>query len=204
MSDAPAEAEPRGSAEDRASLQTAAKLHGRAADFELRLASPADVPTLLELIRELAAFEHLAHLCVASAADIERALFGERRFAEAMMAAKNAETAGFALFFHNFSTFLGRPGLWLEDLFVRPAFRRQGCATALLHALAALASERGCGRLEWAVLDWNAEAIAFYRSLGATVLDDWRIVRVTGPALASLAMSADGSTSARPPPHPGA
>jgi GNAT superfamily N-acetyltransferase len=104
-----------------------------------------------------------------------------------LVAWKGPEPAGFALFFHNFSTFLGRRGLWLEDLFVRPVHRRQGCARALLRTLAALAQARGCGRFEWAVLDWNTPAIDFYRSLGATVLPDWRIVRVVGPALGRLA-----------------
>jgi GNAT superfamily N-acetyltransferase len=139
------------------------------------------------MIRELAEFERLAHLCVASEADLAAALFGPRPAAEVLVACRDGEAAGFALFFHNFSTFLGRRGLWLEDLFVRPAHRRQGCAQALLATLADLARERGCGRFEWAVLDWNAPAIDFYRSLGATVLPDWRIVRVVGPALDHLA-----------------
>ena len=104
-----------------------------------------------------------------------------------LIAACDGEVAGFALFFHNFSTFVGRRGLWLEDLYVRPAFRRRGCAQALLRRLAGIAGERGCGRFEWAVLDWNADAIRFYEALGGTVLPDWRIVRVTGPALAAMA-----------------
>src|SRR6185369_5236777 len=107
--------------------------------------------------------------------------------AEVLVAWKNGEAAAFALFFHNFSTFLGRPGLWLEDLFVLPEHRRQGCASALLRALAAIAKERDCGRFEWAVLDWNKPAIRFYQELGATVLPDWRIVRVVGASLARLA-----------------
>jgi GNAT superfamily N-acetyltransferase len=104
-----------------------------------------------------------------------------------LIAAIDGDSAGFALFFHNYSTFLGRRGLWLEDLFVLPAYRRRGCAKALLRALAGIARERGCGRFEWAVLDWNAGAIDFYRGLGAMVLPDWRIVRVVGPALEALA-----------------
>ena len=120
-----------------------------------------------------------------------RALFGPRPAAEVLIASKDGEIAAFALFFHNFSTFLGRRGLWLEDLFVRPEYRRQGCAQALLRALAEIARDRGCGRFEWAVLDWNASAIEFYQSRGATVLPDWRIVRVTGPSLDALA---DGRT----------
>ena len=155
--------------------------------FEIRPARPGDVAVVHAMIRELAEFERLAHLCVASEADLAAALFGPRPAAEVLIACRDGEAAGFALFFHNFSTFLGRRGLWLEDLFVRPAHRRKGCAQALLTTLADLARERGCGRFEWAVLDWNAPAIDFYRSLGATVLPDWRIVRVVGPALDHLA-----------------
>jgi GNAT superfamily N-acetyltransferase len=153
----------------------------------IRWARPGDVAAIARMIRELADYERLAHLAVASDADIERALFGPRLFAEVLIAEVEGEPAGFALFFHNFSTFLGKPGLWLEDLFVMPSKRRRGLGRALLRTLAAVARERGCGRFEWAVLDWNAPAIAFYESLGATVLPDWRVVRVVGPALASLA-----------------
>ena len=117
---------------------------------------------------------------MATEADLAEALFGPRPAAEVLIACKDGTPAAFALFFHNFSTFLGRRGLWLEDLFVQPAYRRQGCAQALLRALAGIARDRGCGRFEWAVLDWNASAIEFYQSLGATVLPDWRIVRVVG------------------------
>jgi len=157
------------------------------ADFDIRPAAPADVTTIHALIGSLAEFERLSHLFVASEADVAEALFGPRPAAEVLIAWKDGEAAGFALYFHNFSTFLGRRGLWLEDLFVRPAYRRQGCAQALLRALAAIAVERRCGRFEWTVLDWNAQAIEFYVSLGATVLPDWRIVRVIGPALEALA-----------------
>jgi GNAT superfamily N-acetyltransferase len=155
--------------------------------FVIRPAQPADVPDVLAMIRELAQFERLSHLCVGSEADLADALFGPRPAAEALIARAESQAAGFALFFHSYSTFLGQRSLWLEDLFVRPAHRRQGCAQVLLRALAALAVERNCGRFEWAVLDWNAAAIDFYRTLGATVLPDWRIVRVVGPALAALA-----------------
>ena len=155
--------------------------------FDIRSAVPADLVAIHAMIRELAEFEHLAHLCVATEVDLEAALFGTRPTAEVLIATRGGDPAGFALFFHNFSTFLGRRGLWLEDLFVRPEHRRQGCAQALLRALAEIARARGCGRFEWAVLDWNAPAIDFYRSLGATVLPDWRIVRVLGPALEALA-----------------
>jgi len=157
------------------------------ASFDIRQARREDVGAVLAMIRALAEYERLAHLCVAAEADLEAALFGPSPAAEVLLAKKGDESAGFALFFHNFSTFLGRRGIWLEDLFVRPAHRGQGCAKALLRALAAIAVERGCGRFEWAVLDWNMKAIGFYQSLGAAVLPDWRIVRVTGPALASLA-----------------
>jgi GNAT superfamily N-acetyltransferase len=155
--------------------------------FEIRPAEPTDVGAIHAMIGSLAEFEKLAHLCVATEADLKTALFGPRPAAEVLIASKNGEAAAFALFFHNFSTFLGRPGLWLEDLYVRPEHRRQGCAQALLRAVAEIARSRGCGRFEWAVLDWNAPAIDFYRSLGATVLPDWRIVRVVGPALEALA-----------------
>ena len=157
--------------------------------FDIRPARDEDVPAVLAMIRGLADFERLAHLCVASEADLADALFSPRPAAEVLVAALDGAPAGFALFFHNFSTFLGRRGLWLEDLYVRPAYRRQGCARSLLAALAAIARDRGCGRFEWAVLDWNAPAIDFYRTMGATVLPDWRIVRVTGPALAAFATS---------------
>ena len=156
-------------------------------EFEIRPAAPADVPAVHEMIGLLADYEKLSHLNVGSEADLRTALFGGRPAAEVLIACKNRTPVAFALFFHNFSTFLGRRGLWLEDLYVKPEFRRQGCAKALLQALARLARERGCGRFEWAVLDWNASAIEFYQSLGATVLPDWRIVRVVGPALDAMA-----------------
>jgi len=139
------------------------------------------------MIRALAEYEKLTHLCLATVTDIESALFGPRPAAEALIAWKDGEAAGFALFFHTFSTFLGRRGLWLEDLFVLPKYRRQGCARQLIVALASIARNRGCARFEWAVLDWNERAIDFYRSLGALMLPDWRIVRVVGPALDALA-----------------
>ena len=156
-------------------------------EFLIKAATPDDVPAVHGMIAALARYEELAHLCVATEADLAAALFGPRPAAEALIARVGDEAAGFALFFHSYSTFLGRRSLWLEDLFVHPAHRRKGCAQALLRALAALAVERNCGRFDWAVLDWNEPAIAFYRALGATVMPDWRIVRVTGPALASLA-----------------
>ena len=161
--------------------------------FEIRAARREDVPAIHSMIGALAAYEKLVHLVVATEADLEAALFGDRPAAEVLIACKDGVPAAFALFFHNFSTFLGRPGLWLEDLFVQPVYRRMGCAQALLRALAGIARDRGCGRFEWAVLDWNAPAIEFYRALGATVMPDWRIVRVVGPALDALADSKSGS-----------
>jgi GNAT superfamily N-acetyltransferase len=156
-------------------------------DFRIAAAQPADVPAVLEMIRGLAEFERLAHLCVATEPQLSHALFGRDSTVEVVVAWEGDQTAGFALFFPNFSTFLGRSGLYLEDLFVRPEFRGRGYGRTLLIHLARLAVERGCGRFEWAVLDWNEQAIGFYRALGATVLSDWRITRVTGDALTALA-----------------
>ena len=156
-------------------------------DFRIAAARPTDVPAVLAMIRGLAKFERLEHLCVATEGQLSQALFGRGATVEVIVAWEGGEPAGFALFFPNFSTFLGLPGLYLEDLFVRPEFRGRGYGRALLIHLARLAVERGCGRFEWAVLDWNEQAIGFYRALGATVLSDWRITRVTGDALAALA-----------------
>jgi len=142
------------------------------------------------MIRALAEYEKLSHLMVADGSALARALFGDKPVAEALIArelSENSAPVGFALFFPTFSTFLGRTGLWLEDLFVYPAYRGQGVGRALLLRLARIARERDCGRFEWAVLDWNAPAIRFYEGLGATLLSDWRICRVAGPALDRLA-----------------
>ena len=155
--------------------------------FAIRRASREDVSDLHAMIAALARYEKLSHLCVASETDLDDALFGPLPAAEALIARCGTQAAGFALFFHTYSTFLGRRSLWLEDLFVQPDHRRKGCAKLLLRTLADLAVERDCGRFEWAVLDWNAQAIAFYQGLGATVLPDWRIVRMVGPALTSFA-----------------
>jgi len=156
--------------------------------FDIRPAEPAAVPHLVELIRGLAEYERLGHLVQCTQADLHDALFGPRPAVEALLAWAGAGVcAGFALYFHNYSTFLGRRGLYLEDIYVRPEFRGRGCGKALLIRLAHLACERGCGRFEWSVLDWNRDAQRFYESLGASVLPDWRIVRVTGEALARLA-----------------
>ncbi len=156
--------------------------------FTLRPAVAGDARLILTLIRELADYERLAHEVVATEEALREQLFGPRPAAEVLLAtdAATGETAGFALHFQNFSTFLARPGLYLEDLFVRPAFRRRGLGRLLLRTLAELAVARGCGRFEWSVLDWNADAIAFYRSLGAELMDGWTTCRVTGPALVRL------------------
>jgi GNAT superfamily N-acetyltransferase len=159
-------------------------------DYLISTAEPHDVPAIHALIRGLAEYERLADACQSTEADIANALFGAKPAAEALIAktgGKNGVAVGFALFFHTFSTFRGRRGLWLEDLFVEPAHRGHGVGRRLLTMLATLARERDCARFEWAVLDWNAPAIGFYESLGATLLTDWRIVRVTGQALDALA-----------------
>ena len=152
----------------------------------LRDAKPEDAELILAYIRELAEFERLSHECVADAALLRRFLFDDRR-AEALMAEWDGVPAGFALYFYNFSTFLGRPGLYLEDLFVRPAFRRKGIARAVFRHLARKAVAEGCGRLEWAVLNWNQNAIALYRAMGAQAMDEWTVQRLTGEALHCLA-----------------
>jgi GNAT superfamily N-acetyltransferase len=157
--------------------------------FRIADATPADVGDLHALVRALAEYEGLGHLCTSSAADLAAALFGPQPIASALIARLDDESqvaAGFALFFQTYSTFLGRPSLWLEDLFVRPEHRRGGIGRALFAALAARAVQGGCGRFEWAVLDWNDTAIRFYEALGAAVLPDWRVARVTGDALARL------------------
>jgi len=153
----------------------------------IRPAEAADVPVIADLIRALARFERLEHEVVMTEELLERALFGDRPYAEVVLAEDGGRPVGFALFFHNFSTFLGRPGIYLEDLFVVPEHRARGIGRDLLVHLARLAVERGCGRLEWAVLDWNQEAIRFYERLGARPNSDWTVYRLTGEALSSLA-----------------
>ena len=153
----------------------------------IRAVREDEVGRVLEFIRELAEYEHLEHQAVATEQNLRKALFGPRPYAEVVFACLGAEPVGFALFFHNFSTFMGLPGIYLEDLFVRPEVRGRGVGRKLLEWLAALAVERGCGRLEWAVLDWNAPSIGFYRSLGAVTLDEWTTYRLTGEALEKLA-----------------
>jgi len=153
------------------------------ARFEIRQATEADVPVILRFIRALAEYEKLSHKVVATEESLRRTLFGNPRFAEVILGYEDGEPVGFALFFHNYSTFLGRPGIYLEDLFVDPDRRGRGYGKALLAHLARLARDRDCGRVEWAVLDWNAPSIQFYKSLGAVPLDDWIIFRLTGEAL---------------------
>ncbi len=153
----------------------------------LRTATRADIPQILAFIRGLAEYEKLAHEAVATPALLERHLFGDRPAAEVVIAEADGVPAGFALFFHSFSTFLGQPGLYLEDLFVLPSHRGLGLGKRLMVHLARLAVERGCGRFEWSVLDWNTPAIDFYRRLGATGLDAWTVQRVSGAALQALA-----------------
>jgi len=149
-------------------------------------ATPADIPTIHSLIRELAAFERLLDEAKATEAQLHDGLFGPRPSAEVVIARLGDEPIGFALFFHNFSTFVGKPGLYLEDLYVRQQYRGKGCGEALLRHLAKLALERGCGRFEWSVLDWNQRAIDFYKALGAQPMAEWTIFRVSGEALTNL------------------
>jgi len=153
----------------------------------VREASAADVPLILSFIRELAEYERLTHEVVATEDGLRETLFGEHPYAEVLIAEHDGSPAGFALFFHNYSTFLARPGIYLEDLFVRPPFRGAGIGKELLVRLARLARSRGCGRLEWWVLDWNEPSIGFYEKLGAVPMDDWTVYRVSGAALEGLA-----------------
>jgi GNAT superfamily N-acetyltransferase len=157
------------------------------ASIRIRPAAQADVPLILRFIRELADYERLLHEVVATEDRLRETLFGARPAAEVVIAEDADEALGFALFFHNYSTFLAQPGIYLEDLYVRPEARGRGAGRALLGHLARLARERGCGRLEWWVLDWNESAIRFYRSLGARPMDEWTVFRLTGADLDRLA-----------------
>jgi GNAT superfamily N-acetyltransferase len=154
--------------------------------YSIRPATVVDVPVIFELIQALAEYEQLTHLVTGSARDLENHLFGEKPYAEVLVAEAGDRVVGFALYFWNYSTFLAKPGIYLEDLFVLPEYRRQGIGKALLTRLAQVAIARGAGRLEWSVLDWNQPAIDFYERMGATVLPDWRICRVTGETLGTL------------------
>ena len=153
----------------------------------IELATERDVPLVLSFIKQLGEYERLGHEVVASEANLRANLFGPERVAYALIAYADGEPAGFALYFFNFSTFLAKPGLYLEDLFVSEAWRRHGVGRALLSRLARIAIDRGCGRMEWSVLEWNELALGFYRELGARTMDDWRICRLTGAAIEALA-----------------
>jgi len=155
--------------------------------IRIERATERDVPVILQMIRDLADYERMSDQVVATETSLRESLFGERRDAEVLLAYADDNAAGFALFFHNFSTFVGRKGLYLEDLFVKPELRGAGIGKRLLVELARIAVERRCGRFEWSVLDWNEPAIGFYKKLGAVPLHDWTIFRVTGDALAKLA-----------------
>jgi GNAT superfamily N-acetyltransferase len=159
------------------------------APITIRPATEQDIPTILGFIRDLAKYEHLEHEVVATESSLRQTLFGTRPYAEVVFASLDGIPQGFALFFHNYSTFLGKPGIYLEDLFVRPDARGRGIGKYLLTWLAQTAVERNCGRLEWAVLDWNEPSIGFYRNLGAVLKSEWQIFRLTGEALTNLAAS---------------
>ena len=164
-------------------------------ELKLRAATPADVPVLFKLIKALAEYEKLSHAVTGSVASLEAHLFGEpgsdgsnyRPIAEAIIAELAGQPVGFSLFFHNYSTFLTQPGIYIEDLFVLPEYRGRGIGKRLVSYVAELAVSRNCGRLEWSVLDWNESAIGFYQRIGASILDEWRICRVTDNSLSSLA-----------------
>ena len=158
-------------------------------NFEIRTTTEADVPVIIELIRDLAVYEREPDAVVATEAGLREVLFGAKPAAEVLLALENAEPVGFAVYFYNFSTWLGRPGLYLEDLFVRPEKRGKGYGRALLERLAQIAKDRGCGRMEWAVLDWNDPAIQFYRKLGAEPMNEWTVFRLTREGIAKLAGS---------------
>jgi GNAT superfamily N-acetyltransferase len=159
-------------------------------NFTIRSATIADVAAILELIRALATYERAPNEVTATEKDLAETLFGEKPAAEVLLAFEEERAVGFALFFHNFSTWLGRPGLYLEDLFVRPEDRGKGYGRALLIELAKIARDRRCGRMEWAVLDWNEPAIQFYRKLGAKPMDEWTVFRLTRDGIAKLADAA--------------
>jgi GNAT superfamily N-acetyltransferase len=158
-------------------------------EIQIRPATPDDVPLIITLLRELAAYEELAHEVVATESDMHAALFGVRPMVETIIASLDGEPVGYALFFPTFSTFLAKPGLYLEDLYVRPGARGLGVGRKLLEHLARLTVERGWGRLEWSVLDWNEPSIAFYKKMGARPMDEWTVFRLTGEKLVSLALA---------------
>jgi len=163
------------------------QITGMKRKFQIRSATAADVPVILQFIRELADYEKLLHEVTATEELLRRQLFGKRPMAEVVLAVADGMEAGLALFFHNFSTFVGKPGIYLEDLYVRPEFRGRGYGKAMMVYLARLARQRDCGRFEWAVLDWNKPSLDFYQSIGAQPMTDWTLHRMTGEALAALA-----------------
>jgi GNAT superfamily N-acetyltransferase len=167
-------------------------------ELTIRPATPTDVPVLFDLIQALAEYEKLSHAVTGNTEALKEHLFGAKPYVEAIIAEYKGQVVGFALFFHNYSTFLTKPGIYLEDLFVLPEFRRKGIGTAMLKYVAQLAVSRDCGRLEWSVLDWNQSAIALYEKLGASVLPDWRICRVTGDSLTQLAASSFPDNNSQP------
>ena len=170
-------------------------------NFQIRRACAKDVPIILELIRDLATYERAPDEVTATEEQLVDVLFGERPAAEVLLAFEGKSPVGFAVFFHNFSTWLGRPGLYLEDLFVKPEKRGKGYGRALLVELAKIARDRGCGRMEWAVLDWNEPAIKFYRALGAKPMDEWTVFRLTRDGIERLANAADTAATTEPVEH---
>jgi GNAT superfamily N-acetyltransferase len=172
------------------------------AEFQIRPARVEDVPIILELIRDLATYERAPNEVTATGEQLVDVLFGERPAAEVLLAFEGKSPVGFAVFFYNFSTWLGRPGLYLEDLFVKPEKRGKGYGRALLVDLAKIARDRGCGRMEWAVLNWNEPAIKFYRALGAKPLDEWTVFRLTRDGIARLAQSEKVDQEQENPPSP--
>lgn len=158
--------------------------------LNVRLANPADVPVVFSLIQALAEYEKLSHAVTGDVEALKEHLFGSRPYVEVLLAEYGGKAVGYALFFYNYSSFLTKPGIYLEDLFVLPEYRKQGIGRALLTHLARLAVERGCGRMEWCVLDWNESAIAFYERIGASILPDWRICRLTEDSLSQLVQKA--------------
>lgn len=158
-------------------------------DITIAPAAESDVPVILEMIRGLAEYEKLSHVVSATEAQLRRTLFGARPAAEVLLARRNGEAIGFALFFPNYSTFLAQPGIYLEDLYVKPTARGQGAGFALIIELARIAVARGCGRIEWAVLDWNEPSIQFYKKLGAVAIEEWTTFRLSSEPLARLAAS---------------
>jgi len=157
-------------------------------NLALRFALKKDVPLILDFINKLAVYEKLSHKVSATPDILERSLFGEKRVAEVIIADYEGDPVGFSLFFHNFSTFLGKPGIYIEDIFVNPESRGEGIGKEILKFIAKLAVERGCGRVEWSVLDWNESAIQFYKNLGAKPMDSWTTFRLTGNALVDLSI----------------